>query len=446
MEGKHFGWDEITDGLILVGIPKTEDEQIKRHKRQDDPVHDSEIYAPHAYLILNFHETLSERGKLSFRRHFLRTVAPNEPNIIILQDIKDLVLFLLATPVSPQFINFFHLPIVDRFLRATIIYFQYYVAIYEDLMAERAATMKKAPNPLARGYRSRYANEMQNLRCILGREYADLIIGCQDTIQYHHMTGGKKGMSSITQSQGEKDLRMFEVLICMTHRIVWIALERKYFSLIEIELHRLLRTDAYNMAQRRSTSQIVQDMLTDDIEVLQGRKIQEKRKLLRNSALIQELIYSNSDYRLLSLGIGDDTNDARIVFLQNALLIEEDKLLQLGIRIGILGKSRDDYDIMLMPVEKEALDEIQLSERRKFERRSTKDTVVKDTDKSIKTPRLPLFETECELVQDFPIQIKDVSPKGYQTVRQKARKKWLIREIKRQNRRDVDTYSLITME
>lgn len=99
-------------------------------------------------------------------------------------------------------------------------------------MAERAATMKKAPNPLARGYRSRYAKEMQNLRCILGREYADLILGCQDTIQYHHMTSGKKGMTSLTQSQGEKDLRMFEVLICMSHRIVWIALERKYFSLI----------------------------------------------------------------------------------------------------------------------------------------------------------------------------------------------------------------------
>lgn len=99
-------------------------------------------------------------------------------------------------------------------------------------MAERAATIKKAPNPLAQGYRSRYANEMQNLRCILGREYADLLIGCQDSIQYHHMTGGKKGMPSITQSQGEKDLRTFEVLICLTHRIVWIALERKYFSLI----------------------------------------------------------------------------------------------------------------------------------------------------------------------------------------------------------------------
>lgn len=78
-------------------------------------------------------------------------------------------------------------------------------------------------------------------------------------------------------------------------------MQNKFFFL-EIELHRLFRTSAYNMAQRRSASQIVQDMLTNDIEVLQGRKLHEKRKLLRNCPLTEELIYSYSDYRLLSLG------------------------------------------------------------------------------------------------------------------------------------------------
>lgn len=68
-----------------------------------------------------------------------------------------------------------------------------------------------------------------------------------------------------------------------------------------MELHRLFRTETYNIAERRS--HIIQDMLPNDIQVLQGHKIQVKRKLLRNSPLIQGLIYSDSDYRLLSLGI-----------------------------------------------------------------------------------------------------------------------------------------------
>lgn len=163
-------------------------------------------------------------------------MTPSEPDVIILQDIKDLVLFLLTTPVSVQFINFLHLPIVDRFLRVLIIYFQRFVEIWEALMEERAATMKKAPNPLARGHRSRYAEEMHTLRCVLGREYVDLILGCQEGPQYHHMMTSKKrspGSSTITgQSQGEKDLRIFEALISVAHRVVWIALQRKHFTLI----------------------------------------------------------------------------------------------------------------------------------------------------------------------------------------------------------------------
>jgi hypothetical protein len=168
---------------------------------------------------------------MKFRKHYQRKVKAQEADVIILQDIKDLVLFLLITPVSPQFINFLHLPIVDRFLRALILYFQHYIEIWERLMEERAATMKKAPNPLARGHRSQYAEDMQTLRCVLGREYVDLVLGCQDGPQYHHMMTTKK-QTSIMQSQGEKDLRMFEALISVAHRVVWIALQRKHFTLI----------------------------------------------------------------------------------------------------------------------------------------------------------------------------------------------------------------------
>ncbi|CAK9807999.1 Protein phosphatase 1 regulatory subunit 36 [Anthophora plagiata] len=445
MEDKYFAWDEISDGLILLSTQKTEDKHVKKIKQQSDPVHQSNVYSPHAYLILNFHETLSQREQLQFRKYYLRKVPPNEPDVIILQDIKDLVMFLLASPISPQFVNFFHLPIVDRFLRAIVIYFQYYVMTWEELMNERAATMKKAPNPLAQGHRFRFTEEMQNLRFILGREYADLIIGCQDSIQYHHMTGGKKG-ESMVQSQGEKDLRMFEVLICMAHRIVWIALERKYFYLIEVELHRLFRTDGYNMAKRLHASHIVQDMLINDILVLQGHMDQEKRKLLRNSPLIQDLIYSDCDYRLLSLGIEDDPHDEHIRFLQNALLAEEDKLHELGIKIGILGENRANYDIMLMPLEEEEKDDdiLQLSDRRKYERKSTKDT-LQDVQIPIKLRRLPSFRTKFELTQDFLMKAINISPRGYKAAREQGRRKWFIREVKRQRFKEADTYSVMTM-
>ncbi|CAL1675201.1 unnamed protein product [Lasius platythorax] len=440
MGERYFAWDEITEGLILLGVAKAEDED-KRRKKQAIADHASKIYCPHAYLILSYQETLNDSEKIKFRKHYLRKVTPNEPDVIILQDIKDLVLFLLITPVSPQFIHFFHLPIVDRFLRALIIYFQHYVEIWEDLMQERAATMKKAPNPLARGHRSRYAEEMRALRCVLGREYADLILGCQSGPQYHHMMAGKK--RAITQSQGEKDLRIFEALTSTAHRVVWIALQRKHYNLIELELHRLLRTEAYNIAQRQSGSRLIRDMLEDDIRILHGPKMALKSRLLRNSPLPHELMYTDCDYRLLSLGIVDiDVRDPKIAYLKNALLIEEEMLSQLGIRVGILGHNRSDYDIMLMPNEVEE-PTVEPTEINSFDKK------VLETRKSVPMDKISeqierLSFRESESIEEFPMKELKISTERYDKIRQIARKKWILREIKRRERKMFDTYSIAT--
>ncbi|KAL6432497.1 hypothetical protein ACFW04_006821 [Cataglyphis niger] len=382
---------------------------------------------------------LNDSEKIRFRKHYLRKVAPSEPDVIILQDIKDLVLFLLLTPVSPQFIRFFHLAIVDRFLRALIIYFQHYVEIWEGLMQERAATMKKAPNPLARGHRSRYAEELRSLRCVLGREYADLILGCQSGPQYHHMMAGRK--RTITQSQGEKDLRIFEAFISTAHRVVWIALQRKHYNLIELELHRLLRTEAYNTAQRQSGSRLIQDMLEDDIRILHGsHKIALKSRLLRNSPLPYELMYTDCDYRLLTLGILDIDvrDDPQIDYLKHALLIEEEMLSLMNVKVGILGHNRSDYDIMLMPYEEE-IEPIEI-DKKILEKRK----IVSMVELAEQIPRIERVSLR-ESLEELPMKELKISTKKYDKIRQIAQKKWILREIKRRERRmTIDTYSIVT--
>jgi len=44
-----------------------------------------------------------------------------------------------------------------------------------------------------------------------------------------------------------------------------------------------------------------------------------------------------------------DIHHPKIAYLRNALLVDEEKLSQLEIKVGILGHNRSDYDIMLMP-------------------------------------------------------------------------------------------------
>lgn len=100
---------------------------------------------------------------------------------------------------------------------------------------------------------------------------------------------------------------------------------------------------------------------------------------------------------LQSTGIGDDSNDERVVFLQNALLAREDKLQRLGIKIGILGQNKADFDLMLMPQEEEQTDEIQISDRRKFDtKKNAKDTLSKDA--VVSFYKYPLTMLYCTFV------------------------------------------------
>ncbi|KAF7379811.1 hypothetical protein HZH68_016759 [Vespula germanica] len=416
MDQNQFIWDEISEDIVLPRIQKIDDEQIKGRTIQSEVINSSEIYCPHNYLILNFHETLNPSQKIKFRKYYLRKVAPNEPDVIILQDIKDLVMFLL-------------------------------IKIWEKLMEERVATLKKAPNPLAGGHRIKYADELHILRCMLSKEYADLIVGCQDTVHYHHIISGKK-RSSMTQSQGEKDLRIFEVLINISHRVVWIALHRKYFHLIESELHRLLRTEVYNTAERRS-GYTIKDMLESDIFVLHGPQIQSKRKLLRNSPLIEELIYSECNFQVLSLEMIDiDVCDPRIAYLHNALLIEEEMLPKLGIKIGILGQERSNYDLMLMLLDSENSNHVEKTNQaeKSYEKKSSiSDKLAQNSlDYNQNIMRMPSFELEPALTDVFKVKRIDKSTRKYSKVREDARKKWIIRQIESHNKQ-LDTYSIITM-
>lgn len=159
----------------------------------------------------------------------MRKCESKETDVVYLQDIKNLVLYLSTNRISVQFIDFFHLPIADRFLRALIIYFHYYLETWEEMMETRNATMMKIENPLAFGGALKRTEELNCLRLILAREYSNLLIGCEYGTRYHHMMAGEK---PLIQSQHEKDLRIFETLLAVSHQVIWIALQRKFYHLI----------------------------------------------------------------------------------------------------------------------------------------------------------------------------------------------------------------------
>lgn len=44
------------------------------------------------------------------------------------------------------------------------------------------------------------------------------------------------------------------------------------------------------------------------------------------------------------------SKDPQIIFFQNALYFEEDKFAELGIKVGILGMPRSNFDHLLLPI------------------------------------------------------------------------------------------------
>ncbi|KAK0182110.1 hypothetical protein PV327_000279 [Microctonus hyperodae] len=444
MEDKHFKWDEFQNKLVFFGKTQKEDKKTKRRRRKVSVKSESKIYCPHAYLILNFLDVLNPSQKIKFRKYYLRKVPLDAPDVITIQDIKNLVMFLLITPVSLEFINYFHLRVVDRFLRALIMYFQSYTEIWEDMMKKRAALITKAPNPLAKNSELIRADQMRILRCILAREYCGLLVGAEESVKYHHMMAGIQSISML--SQGEKDLRIYEALISMAHRVVWIALQRKYFHLIEVELHRLFRTEAYNTASRTNDQVMNEILLKEEITILHGPKMPPRRKLLMNSPLVYELFRQPPcDFRIVSLGsINFKSKDPQINYLKNALLIEEEKLSELGITVGILGHPRANYDITLVPIEDNKILKREITEAWERKKALIPDKAKKSTSIDEEITIFPMYESNTELPSVFPSSKPMRKWRMYDESNEEMRKKWIARELDRQTGTYSDAMSVAT--
>lgn len=162
----------------------------------------------------------------------------------------------------------------------------------------------------------------------------------------------------------------------------------------------------------------------------------------------------------------------KIAYLRNALLADEEMLSQLEIKVGILGHNRSDYDIMLMPHEPEKPPEpteIGLPDERSRETRksifATKILVsvlslaqkfslngyAKDRMSEIFSfhdtkEQVGEIESLPELIPEvFPVKEIQETNGRYGKIREKARIKWILREMKRrQRRRTLDSYSIAT--
>lgn len=100
------------------------------------------------------------------------------------------------------------------------------VKVWENMMLRREEWKRKLWQPVVMTLENIVRDDLSDLRSMVAREYATILLGLEDAKKFHHMNNKNN------DSLSDKDRRLFEMLISMTVRVVWIALQRKYLSLI----------------------------------------------------------------------------------------------------------------------------------------------------------------------------------------------------------------------
>ncbi|XP_076250439.1 uncharacterized protein LOC143190175 [Rhynchophorus ferrugineus] len=290
-------------------------------------------------------DTIDSYTQAKFKRNYQRKVKAGEPAVATIQDVKDVAIFTSKVEdLTPEFISYFHTAEMDRFLRSMIIYFQYYLQIWNGLQFRRAEASRKLRQPLVTVLENEVRDNLADLRSMVSRDYAAILLGQGDAKKFHHMSNKNN------DSLSDKDRRLFEVLCFMTVKVIWIALFRKNLALIEKETNRLLRTLCFSPVESSGLTLIT--TLPEEQRVLLGKAFKNERRLLHRSPAVQEIIFDDHDYRMLAIGIKNIKGaDARIKYLEIAYAAPEELLVESGISVGVLGVERRYLDPVLKPKE-----------------------------------------------------------------------------------------------
>uniref|UniRef100_A0A2A4JBG2 Protein phosphatase 1 regulatory subunit 36 n=1 Tax=Heliothis virescens TaxID=7102 RepID=A0A2A4JBG2_HELVI len=341
--------DEVAGGIYENGHWAWDDKENEIVFKNDLPVKTDETPQMATAILgsVEFKEDIDLNEQQRFRKRIQRKVTA-ATDYVTLQDVKDVVFFTAPFKImKPYVINLFHLPATDRILRALIMFCQYHLQI-SNLMAMRTLELETKIHTSASHEKELfYLENLEDLRLLVAKEYANMIQGSGDFGKYHHMGPTKK-----LRSQIRRESFMFETFIRISIQIIWIALGRKSFVQIELEVHRIFKSPLFNSAEHK-LGKGAPTITSNERTVLLGHCLRKKYKVEMLSPLINEVhcCRRNIDHRIYGLGVVKYPNlSPRLLYMEGALSLPERELLANDISLGILGWPRSNFDILLREI------------------------------------------------------------------------------------------------
>uniref|UniRef100_A0A1A9W7T9 Uncharacterized protein n=1 Tax=Glossina brevipalpis TaxID=37001 RepID=A0A1A9W7T9_9MUSC len=323
----HWGWNAEKDCL-----------QFDSHTK-DTREGGNEIIVTCGFKFL---ASLNQVEELIFRQEFQRPPTTYDADVILLQDIRNLATYL-APPeiVNEEFCEFVNTKTMHTFLKALIIYFDYFLKVVEfilirrdEIHGDKAQIQSTESNELKRVYSANLAQ----YRLLLAREYSNIVLGMNDVKKFHHIA------PIINISWSIKDRAFHETILAFSTQVVWITLHRQDFTLIDMEMNRLFRSEHFKLSHSDRVK------FTDaEARLLYGKNSRRCNYRSQNSPLIQELNNVEKRNRPI-LWIGRrkyQGNDVRILEIELQFIVNAAQMSLANISLGILGHPKCIYNTLL---------------------------------------------------------------------------------------------------
>ncbi|KAJ2950545.1 hypothetical protein O0L34_g8792 [Tuta absoluta] len=327
-ENGHWDWDEEKNELIFIS-------------HADEDVNEITLTKGAHTGTVHFKDDIDFHDQLRFKNRYQRKVKFGQREVVTLQDVKDVAIFTAPTNfMSEMLINMLHRPTTERFIRALILYCQYYLQIVEVMENRKKSLDKTVRTPQSDEIENEYRDNLCDLRLLVAKQYCTITIGSCDMKRYHHMGAYKR------QSLSHRDAHLWETFIRICVQIVYIALGRVSYNLIETEVNRLFKTERFNTVERNHPIDFITYMTPEDRNVFLSHCLRNDTKFRTCSPMVDEVFcHRYKDYRLLSLAdVKHDKLSPRLRYLQQALAAAEENFETQKTVVGILGLPRTRFD------------------------------------------------------------------------------------------------------
>ncbi|EDW13779.1 uncharacterized protein LOC6572169 isoform X1 [Drosophila mojavensis] len=289
-----------------------------------------------------FLRTINQEEEVIFRQEFVRGDNTFDTDTVVINDVRDLVLFLSPSEfLSVKFIEFIHKPAVHRLLHALIIYFEYFLRMVEFVLIRRdelAGNMAQIQSEQTNDMKRIFSIYLSQYRMLVARNYSAILKGEGDMAQFYHMK------EIVNISATIKDKYFHEQFLAVAIQIVWITLHRRAYYVIEMEMNRLFRSEHFivNKPEYLKFTPL-------EVSLLYGRNNRLVNYRSQVSPLIQEL-QRIPEEDLPILWIGERKyrgTDTRIVQIELEYIVPGPQLFMIDVTHGMLGHPKILYDTML---------------------------------------------------------------------------------------------------